>query len=73
MAYTIPTDIAQISHYRNEPKRSDLKQKILDTTIWKLKDELISEVDKTLKATKFQPWDSQIMIDSATIVVAIID
>ena len=51
----ISNEFAQTSHFRNKPMRSDVKEKILDQTVWKFKNQLIREVNKTLQDTNFQP------------------
>jgi Glycosyltransferase family 92 len=52
----IPTNISQNSHYRNEmDKGTNFHITKVDKTIWKFKDVLLQEVQKTLKDTGFRP------------------
>lgn len=51
-----PQDIAQNSHYRNKVDETmNFHITKIDKTIWKFKDVLVKEVQKTLKNTKFRP------------------
>jgi hypothetical protein len=51
----VPSHTSQVSHYRDKLKQRSDNETMLDTKIWKFKDELIEAVEKTLKATKFNP------------------
>lgn len=48
----IPTEISQLSHYRDSVS-GNFTETLLDTTIWKFKEELIRAVNRTLSAVNF--------------------
>jgi hypothetical protein len=50
-----PVEMAQTNRYKNEVNSEPGNKTVLDTTIWKFKDQLVEEVKKTLEALKFEP------------------
>jgi hypothetical protein len=53
-AFMVPYSAAQTSHYRNKAKRSG-QNGTIDKTVWKFKNQLMMEVNKTLRETHFVP------------------
>lgn len=51
--WSMPTNVSQLSHYRNNIKEDEFKVTIEDKLIWRYKDDLIKAVQETLDATKF--------------------
>jgi hypothetical protein len=51
----LDTSIAQMNHYRDSYLQTTDNNTIMDKTIWRYKDELIKNVEKVLKDTKFEP------------------
>jgi anaerobic ribonucleoside-triphosphate reductase len=49
------TSIAQMNHYRDNYIQKTDNNTIEDKTIWRYKDELMKNVEKVLKESKFQP------------------
>jgi hypothetical protein len=53
---TVPSNFSHVSHYRSLfYKRENNDNTVLDTRIWKFKEELIRAVNETLIATNFAP------------------
>ena len=53
--FTFPTNVAQLNHYRDEEKVASNGQTVVDTTVWKFKDELVRDVKETIENMKFEP------------------
>ena len=50
----VPLKIAQVNHYRDEVEKK-FNVTVLDSTIWKYKDELIARVQESLNEIQFRP------------------
>lgn len=51
----ITPNLGQINHYREKVRFQAENISISDHTVWKFKDQLIKDVEKTLNATNFKP------------------
>lgn len=51
----LPKDVALVYHFRPAFIIPTDNVTIFDSTMWKYKEDLISEVSKTLNETKFKP------------------
>lgn len=52
---SMPTNMSQLSHFREFPKDVIFNKTVEDKTMWKFKDQLIEAVSATLNATQFKP------------------
>jgi hypothetical protein len=48
-------NMSQVNHYRGKVYKRETNETVMDTEIWKFKDELIRAVNETLAATNFTP------------------
>lgn len=53
--YGMPTNISQLSHYRDHMDSASFNVTVENKLMWKFKDELIRDVKETLEATNFLP------------------